>query len=533
MYCNNCGAELREGVAFCEQCGKAINEENKPKNKLEIKKNRKPLIISIIAAVLLLTIGIVAVVNTGILNPVQHNLNLGYKYLEEGNYEEALIAFNKVLEIEPNNTKAIIGSADAYVGLEDYESAIELLNKHISNDNENKELHEKLINILIDTGNYSEAKKAIDDASKHGYDYNIDALDEKIKKNILAGGIVSTGYKKGYYVAETDSKVITIDEDGIKVRASDSDNEKTVLKGKYEENFVTDGKILYFYDSENLTLNKLNLSDSSVTKLTNVYNNVTLEEDFKDFLGDGSLIGYADDHLYFQEWYGPGDATDFVFDLNNNTYKKLETSVYSIGEMDTYKDKIYYNELRFDASATPLYEANADGSNEKVISKYVMNFDIVGNTLYYTEMEGNSYDVYSKTTIKAYDLTTKKTETVKEIPCSGWVFFSSFGYGHGKTSDDDPYGIHIIMPNGASINKKGFVSASGDNYIICQEQPVEGSITPLLRYNVVYQGKMSDIVVIPSQSQVLGYFGGKFYYTPYDNNTWDYGKVETIVPNFE
>ena len=44
---------------------------------------------------------------------------------------------------------------------------------------------------------------------------------------------------------------------------------------------------------------------------------------------------------------------------------------------------------------------------------------------------------------------------------------------------------------------------------------------------------MSDVVVILSQSQVLGYFGGKFYYKQYDNNTWDYGKVETVVPKFE
>lgn len=533
MYCNNCGAELRAGVAFCEQCGKVINEEHNEKNKFVNKKSKKPLIITLITTVLLLTIGIVAVVNTGVLDSVQHNLNLGYKYLEEGNYEEALIAFNKVLKIEPNNTKAIIGSVDAYVGLEDYGSAIDFLNKHISIDNENEKLHEKLITILIDNGNYSEAKKVIDEASEHGYKYDVDALDEKTRNNILTSGLAPTGYKTGYYVTETDSKVITIDDDGIKVRASDSDNEKTVLKGKYEEQFVTDGKILYFYDSENLTLNKLNLIDSSVTKLADVYNNVNLEKDFADFLGDGSIIGYADNHLYFQEWYGPGDATEFILDLSNNSYKKLKTSVYSIGEMDTYKDKIYYNELHFDAVATPLYEANADGSSEKVISQYVMNFDIVGNTLYYTEMEGESYDLYSKTIIKAYDLITKKTETINEIPCSGWVFFSSFGYGHGKTGDDDPYGIHIIMPNSGSINKKGFVSASDDNYIICQEQTVEGSITSLLRYNVVYQGKLSDVVVIPSQSQVLGYYGGKFYYTPYDNNTWDYGKVETIVPTFE
>lgn len=138
MFCNNCGAEIREGVAFCEQCGKAMNEENKQENKSGNNKSKKPLIITIIAAVLLLTIGIVAVVNTGILNPVQHNLNLGYKYLEEGNYEEALIAFNKVIEIDANNISAHIALFKTYDALGKYEEAKFIIDELIKIDPDNK-----------------------------------------------------------------------------------------------------------------------------------------------------------------------------------------------------------------------------------------------------------------------------------------------------------------------------------------------------------------------------------------------------------
>lgn len=134
MYCNNCGAELREGVVFCEQCGKAINEEGKDENIIVNKKSKKPLLITLIMAVLLLTIGIVTVVNTGILNPVQHNLNLGYKYLQEGNYKEAIIAFEKVLTIDENKVEAIIGGADAYLGLGDYNQAIDFVKKYNNNE---------------------------------------------------------------------------------------------------------------------------------------------------------------------------------------------------------------------------------------------------------------------------------------------------------------------------------------------------------------------------------------------------------------
>ena len=103
MYCNNCGAELREGVVFCEQCGTPVSGGNMHEENLKPKRNKKPLIITIITLVILFTIGVLTVAQTGILNPVQHNLNLGYKYLEEGRYEEAVIAFEKVLKIDKNN----------------------------------------------------------------------------------------------------------------------------------------------------------------------------------------------------------------------------------------------------------------------------------------------------------------------------------------------------------------------------------------------------------------------------------------------
>lgn len=42
-------------------------------------------------------------------------LDLGIKYLSEGNYEEAIIAFTAAIDIDPNNTDAYLGRARTYV----------------------------------------------------------------------------------------------------------------------------------------------------------------------------------------------------------------------------------------------------------------------------------------------------------------------------------------------------------------------------------------------------------------------------------
>ena len=53
--------------------------------------------------------------------------DLGVRYLSEGNYEEAIIAFTAAIEIEPKRAEAYLGLADAYIGSGDYEKAAEIL----------------------------------------------------------------------------------------------------------------------------------------------------------------------------------------------------------------------------------------------------------------------------------------------------------------------------------------------------------------------------------------------------------------------
>lgn len=515
MYCNNCGAELRDGVAFCEQCGKAINEENRKKNKLEVKKNRKPLIISIITAVLLLTIGIVAIVNTGILNPVQHNLSLGYKYLEEGNYEEALIAFNKVLEIEPNNTKAIIGSADAHVGLGEFDVAVSILTTHIEIDNTKTELYDKLIELYLSEEDFYSAQTVIDNALEAGYNYNINDLSKEIQNRLQQAQNNSSGFKTGMNAVETNSKVVTIDANGVKVRNVDSNDEKIITRSKFDETFATDGETAYLYDSKDQTIKMLSFNSGKITNLSKAYITVPFDGDNGDIYEYGTILGVCNGFLYFQEEYGAGSGTDYILDINAKKYSKMNTSANYIGSFKTYKDKIYYDEARQDVRAVTVYEAKADGSNEKPLIKNAINFDIVGNKLYYTQIEDEYYDMDTVVKYKSYNLDTKQTENIAEIKGGGWSYFTSFGFAYGQTTMDDPYGIHINNFNGGTIRKNGDIVCSGENYVLCREAPVSGSIPSVYSYYVVENGISSKTFLLSTQEYILGYFGKKVYYYEY------------------
>ena len=59
----------------------------------------------------------------------QEQYDLGFRYLNEGNYQEAVIAFEAAIEIDAKRPEAYLGAADGYVGLGDYASARSILER--------------------------------------------------------------------------------------------------------------------------------------------------------------------------------------------------------------------------------------------------------------------------------------------------------------------------------------------------------------------------------------------------------------------
>lgn len=97
----------------------------------------------------------------------QEQYDLGMRYLSEGNYTEAIIAFTAAIEIDPKQAEAYIGRGDAYVGKagedeaaeQDYLYAIEL-NAGIPT------TYTKLAKIYLKQGEWDKVVEILD----NGYD---------------------------------------------------------------------------------------------------------------------------------------------------------------------------------------------------------------------------------------------------------------------------------------------------------------------------------------------------------------------------
>ena len=74
---------------------------------------------------------IAAVIGIGIYNAPSNRMNraldLGARYLEEQNYEQALVEFDKVIAIDPMSVDAYLGKAQAYEGMGDTEQQLAVL----------------------------------------------------------------------------------------------------------------------------------------------------------------------------------------------------------------------------------------------------------------------------------------------------------------------------------------------------------------------------------------------------------------------
>lgn len=93
----------------------------------------------------------------------QEQYDLGIRYLSEGNYQEAIIAFTAAIEIDPKQAPAYVGRGDAYIGFgetaenlasaqADYEKAIEL-------DETNADAYLGLADVYVQQGEYEKAEE--------------------------------------------------------------------------------------------------------------------------------------------------------------------------------------------------------------------------------------------------------------------------------------------------------------------------------------------------------------------------------------
>ncbi len=89
-------------------------------------KTKKIWLIVLLVIIIVTAAGVIMFNNTDSAR-FRKQLNLGQRYLSEMNYEEAVVAFNQAIEIDPRSVDAYLGLADAYIGLGDEEAALAAL----------------------------------------------------------------------------------------------------------------------------------------------------------------------------------------------------------------------------------------------------------------------------------------------------------------------------------------------------------------------------------------------------------------------
>ena len=136
---------------------------------MEKAKKRKGKLLGI--AVLIIIIIAVAI-GIGIYNTptnrINRHLDLGQKYLEEQDYEQALVEFDKAIAIDPKNIDAYIGKAQTYQGMGDIELSIQTLEEAYEKI-DSRRIEDSLISAYmeqsqkyIDNKQYDEALNAYD-----------------------------------------------------------------------------------------------------------------------------------------------------------------------------------------------------------------------------------------------------------------------------------------------------------------------------------------------------------------------------------
>lgn len=88
---------------------------------------RKKRFLTIVGGTIVLLLAVIIGISTfgGRERKLQEQLDLGTRYLEEMNYEEAVVAFNAALKIEPKSVDAYLGIVEVYIRTNEFDLALE------------------------------------------------------------------------------------------------------------------------------------------------------------------------------------------------------------------------------------------------------------------------------------------------------------------------------------------------------------------------------------------------------------------------
>lgn len=245
-----------------------------------MKNSKKAMIFIGVAAVLCLMVaGIIVLMLNNDGRKLNHQLQLGQKYLDEMDYEQAIVAFNEAIKIDPASADAYLGLADAHFRLGEYEDCLVCIDHLLELDNENTKMKTILtdclseyIKILAEEERYDEIKAL---AEKYGSIAEDVGFQEVLDMAPVQVEVLKTDIEADHVFNTDGYGTLTIDGVGSSWDVwNDTDADGVIPPQKA----VTDreGSLIFPYISTYLTYRIsdgiVSLTDSSAYSISEAYN---------------------------------------------------------------------------------------------------------------------------------------------------------------------------------------------------------------------------------------------------------------------
>lgn len=379
----------------------------------------------------------------------QIQYDLGIRYLSEGNYEEAIIAFSAAIELNPEKIDAYLGCGDAYLNLcksddnlilakECYEKAIRI-NPHYA------AAYCKKSNVLVELGEYAEALKT------------------------LFAGRDATGSNEIGIAIQT-----IVDRISFSIEFLELDDKN------YSGEIPSDNS--YFYENEPRTESAYIVLTDRLNGKKQVVKSISIEYSVGEILNndDVQIINNHEDTWLFMIQFENGESLTYLYTIHTNRLLALEPNL-TIWEF--YGDLMIGETMCFAVTDTSdVYIYSWEGEQINYLEEIIGGSALQDDYLYYIVCKfTNSKEIYNIYKMQLQNFVVSNACTV-ELPIGSYLCLSGRGTvdwydAKSRTSSNmNLYELHdILMPDITNANETERLISEALEYIH-KNYPDEGII---------------------------------------------------------
>ncbi len=284
------------------------------------------------------------------LTPLQEALQLGEKYLNELDYENAVMAFTEATEIDPKSTEAYMGLAQSYTGVQDYEQAEASYRQLLALDSSNSEGYRELAELYIRLEKLEEAKALLEEAINNTDDEELQEFYEETTPKAPSFTLEEGSYNERQEVgitADKDTHVIHYTIDGTEpTEESPVYQEPIILKnGRTTVKAIAISSRGYMSETASASYT------ITVERKKVEFTDPAIENAVRNTLGLGYGDLYNEDVEQIRELtivgysvLQPGESA--LFDADSYTFQSDGWEQDSMGDVETLEDLKYMPFLR-------------------------------------------------------------------------------------------------------------------------------------------------------------------------------------------